>query len=65
VKIYVASVEALREKERQDETQFTTKIGGKTSLGPSYFGEKERQDETQFTTKIGGKTSLGPSYFAL
>jgi len=37
VKIYVASVEALREKERQDETQFTTKIGGKTSLGPSYF----------------------------
>jgi hypothetical protein len=30
-------VEALRKKERQDETQFTTKIGGKTSLGPSYF----------------------------
>jgi hypothetical protein len=25
------------EKERQDETQFTTKIGGKTCLGPSYF----------------------------
>jgi hypothetical protein len=24
-------------EERQDETQFTTKIGGKTSLGPSYF----------------------------
>jgi hypothetical protein len=23
--------------ERQDATQFTTKIGGKTSLGPSYF----------------------------
>jgi hypothetical protein len=22
---------------RQDETQFTTKIGGKTSMGPSYF----------------------------
>jgi len=37
VKIYVAAVEALRKKERQDETQFTTKIGGKTSLGPSYF----------------------------
>jgi hypothetical protein len=38
VKIYVASVEALREKERQDEThQFTTKSGGKTSLGLSYF----------------------------
>jgi hypothetical protein len=37
VKIYVAAVETLRKKERQDETQFTTKIGGKTSLGPSYF----------------------------
>jgi len=39
VKIYVASsVEALRGKERQDEThQFTTKSGGKTSLGLSYF----------------------------
>jgi hypothetical protein len=38
VKIYVAAaVEALRRKERQDETQFTTKMGGKTSLGPSYF----------------------------
>jgi hypothetical protein len=29
VKIYVAPVEALKEKERQDETQFITKIGGK------------------------------------
>jgi hypothetical protein len=29
--------QALRKKETQDETQFTTKIGGKTSLGPSYF----------------------------
>jgi hypothetical protein len=29
VKIYVATVEALRTKERQDEPQFTTKIGGK------------------------------------
>jgi hypothetical protein len=37
VKIYVAAVEALWKKERGDETQFTTKIGGKTSLGPSYF----------------------------
>ncbi len=37
VKIYVAAVKALREKERGDETQFTTKIGGKTSLGRSYF----------------------------
>jgi hypothetical protein len=24
-------------KESGDETQFTSKIGGKTSLGPSYF----------------------------
>jgi len=37
VKIYVAAVEAKGKKERGDETQFTTKIGGKiTSLGPSY-----------------------------
>ncbi len=28
VKIYVAAVEALKKKERQDETQFTTKIDG-------------------------------------
>jgi hypothetical protein len=27
-------VKALKEKERQEETQFITKIGGKTSLGP-------------------------------
>jgi hypothetical protein len=37
MKIYVAAVEALRKKERGDETQVSTKIGGKTSLGPSYF----------------------------
>jgi hypothetical protein len=37
VKIYVAAVEALRTNKRQDETLFTTKIGGKISLGPSYF----------------------------
>jgi len=37
VKIYVAAVQALRKNEAQDETQFTTKIGGKTSLGPSYY----------------------------
>jgi hypothetical protein len=37
VKIYVAAMQAVRKKETQDETQFTTKIGGKTSLGPSYF----------------------------
>jgi hypothetical protein len=37
VKIYVVAVEVLRKKERGDEAEFTTKIGGKTSLGPSYF----------------------------
>jgi len=37
VTIYIAAVEALRKKERGDETQFTTKIGGKTGLGPNYF----------------------------
>jgi hypothetical protein len=37
VKTYVAAEEAPRLKERQDETQFTTKIGGKTSLGPSFL----------------------------
>jgi len=37
VKIYVAAVQALRKKETHDETQFTTKIGVKASLGPCYF----------------------------
>jgi hypothetical protein len=41
VKIYGAVVEevALKKKERGGTklTQFTAKIGGKTSLGPSYF----------------------------
>jgi hypothetical protein len=37
VKIYVAAMKVLKEKERGDETQFITKIGGKTSLGASYF----------------------------
>ncbi len=38
MKIYIAAaVEALQKRERQDKSQFTTKIGGKTSLGPSYF----------------------------
>jgi hypothetical protein len=34
VKIYVAASEALRKKERQDETQFTTKIDGFLSFTP-------------------------------
>ncbi len=32
MKIYVAAMKALRRKERQDETQFTTKIDGFLSL---------------------------------
>jgi hypothetical protein len=35
--VKIAAVEVLMKKERQDETQFTTKIGGKTSLGLSYL----------------------------
>jgi hypothetical protein len=34
VKIYVAAVEALRKKERQYETQITTKINGFLSFIP-------------------------------
>jgi hypothetical protein len=38
VKRYVAAVEGVKKKERGDETQFTSKTGGKTSLGSqSYF----------------------------
>jgi hypothetical protein len=37
MKIYVTAVEALRKKIRQAETRFITKIGEKTTLGPSYF----------------------------
>jgi len=35
MKIYAAAVEVFTKKERQDETQFTTKIVGKFSLGQS------------------------------
>jgi hypothetical protein len=34
VKIYVAAVDALKKNERQDETQFTTKIDGFLSFYP-------------------------------
>jgi hypothetical protein len=37
MKIYLVAVKALGQKERHDETQFPTKIGGKTSLHPNYF----------------------------
>jgi hypothetical protein len=35
VEIYVAAMEALRQKERQDETQFTTKIDGFLNFKPN------------------------------
>jgi hypothetical protein len=35
--ICIAPMEWLGTKERQDETQFTTKIAEKTSLNPTYF----------------------------
>jgi hypothetical protein len=37
VKIYVAAVEVLRKNERQDETQFTTKIDGFLSFIPCWM----------------------------
>ncbi len=36
VKIYVAAAEELRKKERQDETQFTTKFDGFLSFIPPF-----------------------------
>ncbi len=52
MKIYVAAVEALREKERQDETQFTTKIDGFLSFIPPwmlmyFFKSQAVYDHTQ------------------
>jgi hypothetical protein len=38
VKIYVAVVDALRQKEREDETPFTTKIDGFLSFIPPLNG---------------------------
>jgi hypothetical protein len=43
VKIYVAAVEALRKK-RGDETQFTTKSGRKTCLGPSHLRSRKMKE---------------------
>jgi hypothetical protein len=37
MKIYVTAVEALRKMRKHAETPFITKIGGKATLGPSYF----------------------------
>jgi hypothetical protein len=35
VKIYVAAMEVLRKKERQNETEFTTKTDGTLSFSPT------------------------------
>jgi hypothetical protein len=37
MKIYYVVVQVFMKRETQDETQFATKIGVKTSLGSSYF----------------------------
>ncbi len=37
MKIYVEAVNEFKKKERCNETHFTTRIRGKTSLGPNYF----------------------------
>jgi hypothetical protein len=37
VNLYVAAVEALRKKERGDETQFPTKIGLRNYFGFQFF----------------------------
>jgi hypothetical protein len=57
--MYIAAVEALRKNERQDETQFTTKMYI-ISIGAvkiyvaavEALRKNERQDETQFTIKM-------------
>jgi hypothetical protein len=55
VKIYVAA-EALRKKERGDETQFTTEIDGLTSLGPQLF---------RFVKFLFSVTCLMPCYLEI
>ncbi len=53
VKIYSAAVEALRKRERQDETQLTTKVKIYVPTVEA-LRKRETQYETQFTTKIDG-----------
>jgi hypothetical protein len=55
VKIYVAAaVEALREKERQDETQFTTKIDGFLSLTPTLNDQTQGSGAVFFFSLLYG-----------
>jgi hypothetical protein len=52
VKIYVAAVEALRKKERQDETQFTIKIGSFLSLVIHRVRFKKNLHKTYFKSYL-------------
>jgi hypothetical protein len=45
VQIYIAAVKALRKKERQDETQFTTRIDG--TFSQVLFESHPVYDQTQ------------------
>jgi hypothetical protein len=56
--IYLAAVEALRKRGRQDETQLTTKVKIYVTTVEA-LRRRGSQDETQFTTKIDGFVSLG------
>ncbi len=56
--------------EKQDKTQFITKIDGFPSFTPlechvlfSGSGKNEKQDKTQCITKIDGFSSFTPMYF--
>jgi hypothetical protein len=46
VKIYVAAMEALRKKERQDETQFSTKLGKRKDRMKLSFPPKLEKGKT-------------------
>ncbi len=54
VKIYAATVEALKKKERQGETQFTTKTDVHTPLNPNvfYFFEFPISDQTEGSSVV-------------
>ncbi len=51
-------MKVLRENERGDETQFTTKIGGKTSLGPQLFSFVEFHSQLSIWCPIMPKLAV-------
>jgi hypothetical protein len=61
----VVAVEALRENERGDETQFTTKIDGKTSFGfeISGFVKIIHSQFMQLMASYYAQTKKGVFYF--